>query len=44
MSREKLSNEQVLMLLDSIHQKGDESFRLKISNEFDSTLAYFDMG
>jgi hypothetical protein len=44
MSREKLSNEQVLMLLDSIHQKGDESFRLKISNEFDSTLAYFDLG
>jgi hypothetical protein len=44
MSREKLSDEQVLMLLDSIHQKGDESFRLKISNEFDSTLAYFDLG
>ena len=44
MSREKLSDEQVLMLLDSIHQKGDESFRLKISNEFDSTLAYFEMG
>ena len=44
LSREKLSDEQVLMLLDSIHQKGDEPFRLKISNEFDSTLAYFDMG
>jgi hypothetical protein len=44
MSREKLSEEQVLMLLDSIHQKDDESFRLKISNEFDSTLAYFEMG
>jgi len=44
MSREKLTHEQVLMLLDSIHQKGDESFRLKISNEFDSTLAYFEMG
>ena len=43
MSREKLSDEQVLMLLDNIHQKGDEAFRLKISNEFDSILAYFEM-
>jgi hypothetical protein len=44
MSREKLSEDEVLMLLDSIYQKGDEPFRLKISNEFDSTLANFDMG
>lgn len=44
LSREKLADEQVLMLLDSIHQKGDEPFRLKISNDFDSILAYSDMG
>jgi hypothetical protein len=44
MSREELTKEQVIMLLNSIHQKDDEEFRIKISNEFDSTLAYFDMG
>ena len=44
MSREKLTDEQVSLLLHSIHQKEDEDFRLKISNNFDSTLAYFDLG
>ena len=44
LSREKLTDEQVFMLLSSIHEKDDEPFRLKISNDFDSTLAYFDMG
>lgn len=44
LSREKLTEDQVLMLLSSIHQKDDEPFRVKISNEFDSTLANFDMG
>ena len=44
MSREKLTDEQVTLLLNSIHQKEDEDFRLKISNNFDSTLAYFDLG
>jgi len=44
MSREKLSDEQVLMLLSSIHKKEDKEYWLKISNDFDSTLAYFDLG
>lgn len=43
MSREKLSDTQVMVLLDSIHEKEDEVFRLKISNDFDSTLACFDI-
>ncbi|CAA6818472.1 MAG: Unknown protein [uncultured Sulfurovum sp.] len=41
-SKTKLSNEQALLLLNSIHQKEDEEFRVKICNNFDSTLAYFD--
>ena len=43
-SRKKLTDDEVLMLLSHIHQKDDEPFRLKISNDFDSILAYFDMG
>ncbi|CAA6818762.1 MAG: Unknown protein [uncultured Sulfurovum sp.] len=42
-SRTKLSKEQTSLLLKSIHQKDDEAFRVKICNNFDSTLAYFDM-
>jgi hypothetical protein len=41
MSREKLSKESVCVLLDSLHKKQDEEFRLKISNDFDDTLAHF---
>ena len=43
MSRRELSKEQVDMLLNKIHKKEDEEFRLKISDEFDSTLAYFNI-
>jgi hypothetical protein len=42
MSREELTNEQVLLLLNSIHKKEEEKHWLKISNDFDSTLACFD--
>jgi len=42
-SKEQLSKEQALFLLNSIHQKGDEEFRVKIANDFDSTLAYFNV-
>ena len=41
MSREELKREDVLMLLDSIHKKDGKSFRLKVSDEFDSVLALF---
>jgi len=43
MSREELSKNDVCMLLDSLHKKKDEDFRLKISNKFDSILAYFNI-
>ena len=42
MSREELAEEQVLLLLNAIHKKEDEQHWLKISNDFDSTLACFD--
>jgi len=41
MSRQELKPEDVLMLLNSIHKKDGSSFRLKISDEFDSVLAQF---
>ena len=41
MSKEALSDEQVHMLLSNLHHKEENHFRLKISNEFDSTLAMF---
>ncbi|CAA6805011.1 MAG: Unknown protein [uncultured Sulfurovum sp.] len=41
-SKKKLSKEQALLLLNSIHHKDDEEFRVKICNDFHSTLAYFD--
>jgi len=41
MSREELKREDVLRLLDSIHKKDGKSFRLKVSDEFDSVLAQF---
>ena len=43
MSREKLKNEQVHMLLNSMYRKENEQFRLKISDEFDSILASFNI-
>ena len=42
-SKNKLSKEQASHLLESIHQKEDEEFRVKICNNFDSTLARFDV-
>lgn len=42
-SKRKLSEEEAKHLLNSIHQKEDEEFRVKICNNFDSTLAYFDV-
>ena len=42
-SKDKLTKNQALLLLNSIHQKEDEEFRVKICNDFDSTLAYFDI-
>jgi len=41
MSRQELKREDVLMLLNSIHKKDGNSFRLKISDKFDSVLAQF---
>jgi hypothetical protein len=41
MSRKELTPQQVAMLLDALYQKEDEAFRVKISDQFDSTLAYF---
>jgi hypothetical protein len=43
MSREELSKDDVCMLLDNLHRKQDEKFRLKISNDFDETLAHFNI-
>jgi len=42
-AKEKLTEKQVKLLLKNIHQKEDEVFRLKISNDFDSILACFDI-
>ncbi len=42
-SKLKLTEKQAIELLNSIHEKEDEAFRLKICNDFDSTLAYFDV-
>ena len=44
MSREALTDEQVMLLLMNIHKKEDEAYWLKISNDFDSILASFDLG
>ena len=44
MSREALTDEQVILLLNSIHKKEDEEYWLKVSNDFDSILASFDLG
>jgi hypothetical protein len=41
MSKEPLDEEQVHLLLDALHHKEEKHFRLKISNDFDSTLAMF---
>ena len=41
LSRERLSEEQILPLLDKIHKRDDESFRVRVSNECDATLACF---
>ena len=39
LSREALSDETIKLLLESIHQKSDQEFRLKISDHFNSILA-----
>ena len=39
LSREALSDETIRLLLESIHQKSDQEFRLKISDHFNSILA-----
>ena len=41
MSKEQLSEEHIHMLLATLHHQEKNHFRLKISNEFDSTLAMF---
>ena len=38
-SREALSDETIKLLLENIHQKSDQEFRLKISDHFNSILA-----
>jgi len=43
MSRKELKEEQLMPLLQSIHKQEDEKYWLKISDNFDSTLAYFEM-
>ncbi len=42
-SKEKLSSQQALHLLNKIHHKENTSFRLKLSNDFDATLAHFNV-
>ena len=42
MSRNELNNEEALYLLKAINKQGEQSFRLKISNDFDSLLAEFE--
>lgn len=39
LSREALSEETIKLLLESIHKKSDQEFRLKISDHFNSILA-----
>ncbi len=39
LSREALKEEEIKLLLNTIYQKDDEAFRVRISNNFDSTLA-----
>ena len=39
LSREALSDETIRLLLESIHKKSDQEFRLKISDSFNSILA-----
>lgn len=40
-SKSRLNEDQAIYLLNNIHQKGDEPFRVKIANDFDAKLAHF---
>ncbi len=42
-SKNKLTEKEACHLLHSIYQKEDEAFRMRICNNFDSTLAYFNV-
>jgi hypothetical protein len=42
MSRVQLADEEIIYLLKAINKQGEQDYRLKISNDFDSLLAEFE--